>query len=214
MTLSGYLNHDRDDGLKYSYANWTDSGILKYVSMRMSFAIDPKGENVVIGSVDSIAQMINLKSGTVVKEFKGHSKVVIASDFSTDGSLLANAGGDRQIIIWDVKTGKEVKRLVGHRNLVFDVAFNSTGTQIASESCDGTIVIWDLNSNDYFLKDLGGNSPYIVDFTPDDLYLVSGDLHNRLDFWESDAVESFRNLIGNKDIVGDFAFDKNAKQIV
>ena len=214
MTLSGYLNHDRDDGLKYSYANWTDTGILKFVSMRRSFAMDPSGENVVIGSIDSIAQMINLKTGKVVKEFKGHSKVVIASDFSADGKYLATAGGDRQIIIWDVKSGKEVKRLIGHRNLVFDLAFNSDGTQLVSASWDGTIGTWDLTADSYYLKDLGGNSPYKVGFTPDDLYIVSGDLHNRLEFWESDAVESFRNLVGNSDIVGDYAFNADASQIV
>ncbi|MEO9533201.1 MAG: caspase family protein [Crocinitomicaceae bacterium] len=214
ITLAGYLNHDRDDGLRYSYENWTDTGILKYVSMRRAFALDQTQEHVVIGSVDSIAQMINIKTGKVVQEFKGHSKVVLAFDFSPDGKTLATSGGDRDIIIWDISTGKAIEKLEGHRNLVFDLAYNSDGTKLVSASWDGTIGTWDLVKGGYYLKDLGGNAPYKVDFTPNDLYIVNGDLHNRLEFWESDAVESFRNLIGNTNIVGDFDFNEDGSMIV
>jgi WD40 repeat protein len=85
--------------------------------MKRSFALDPTQEHIVTGSIDSIAQMINLKTGKVVREFKGHSKVVLAFDFSPDGKVLATAGGDRDIILWDVKSGNELDRLEGHRNL-------------------------------------------------------------------------------------------------
>jgi hypothetical protein len=73
---------------------------------------------------------------------------------------------------------------------------------------------WDLEKDTYFFKDMGGNAPYKIDFTPNDLYIMTGDLHNRLEFWESDAIESFRNLVGNTSIVGDFDFNKEGSQIV
>jgi WD40 repeat protein len=212
-TLSGYLNHKRDDGLRYSYDNWTETGILKYVSMRRAFALSPDDKHIVIGSIDSSALMIELSSGRVVKEFKGHSKVVIAFDFSPDGKTLATAGGDRVIKLWDVESGKEIETLEGHRNLVFDLAFNSDGTELLSASWDGSMGYWDLNSGEYYLKDLGGDSPYKVDFSPNDLYLISGDVRSNLTFWEADAVERFRTLVGNTDIVGDFTFSPSSKQI-
>ena len=205
-TLKGYLNHQRDDGLKYSYDNWTDSGILKYVSMRRSFALSPDNKSIVIGSIDSTALQIDLVTGKVIKEFKGHSKVVIAFDFSPDGKTLATAGGDRTIKLWDVATGKEMLTLSGHRNLVFDISFNSDGTKLSSASWDGTLGVWDLVNETYVLKDLGGNAPYRIDFAPNDLYILTGDLKNQLDFWEADALESFRGLVGNTGIVGDFDF--------
>src|SRR5690606_16571218 len=77
-SLQGYLNHDRNDGLRYSYENYWDSGILEYVTMRRGFALSPDNKHIVIGSIDSTALMIELATGKVVRSFKGHSQVVIA----------------------------------------------------------------------------------------------------------------------------------------
>ncbi|MFT4600852.1 MAG: WD40 repeat protein [Arenicella sp.] len=213
-TFSGYLNHERDDGLRYSYDHWTDTGVLKYISMRRAFAIAPDDKHIVLGSLDSIAVLVNLQSGRVVREFKGHKQAVIAFAFSPDGKTLATAGGDRHIKLWEVETGKEIETLYGHRDVIFDLAFNSDGTQLVSASWDGTMGYWDLPSGQYQLKDLDDASPYKVGFSPSDLYLVSGDARSKLTFWEADAVEEFRTLIGNTDIVGDFDFSPSSKSIV
>ncbi|UKN02300.1 caspase family protein [Paracrocinitomix mangrovi] len=213
-TLGGYLNKDRDDGLRYSYDNWTEEGILEYISMKRGFALSPNGEHLVIGGVDSTALMINVKTGKVEKEFKGHSKVVIAYDFSPDGKTVATGSGDRTIKLWDVESGKLKETLKGHRNLVFDLSFNSDGSKIASASWDGTMAIWNLDNGEYRMKDMGGNSPYCIGFSPNDLYVVTGDLKNRFEFWEQDAMESFRNLVGNTDVVGSYDFSPDGTQLV
>lgn len=207
--LKGFLNHDRDDGLKYSYASYWDSGVLKYISMRRGFAVHPDGNHIVIGSVDSSALMIELSSGKVVQSFEGHSQVVLAFDFSPNGEVLATAGGDRHIKLWNVKTGKELDDIGYHSNLVFDLAFNSDGSKLVSASWDGTMAIWDLEKEEFEFKDLGGNSPYCIGFTPNDLYIVAGNLKNNFNFYEADALENFRDLVGHEDIVGEFAFSPN-----
>ena len=213
FSFSGFLNKKRDDGLDYSYSHWTDVHILKYVTNRRNFALSPDNKFVVIGSIDTTALMINLQTGKVVKEFVGHSQVVIAMAFSPDGKTLATAGGDRKILLWDVASGRLKKKLSAHRNLIFDVAFNSDGTQLISASWDGTMGLFDLKTYKYILKETG-DSPYKVGFSPNDLYIVAGNVSNSLEFIESDALESFRNLVGNTSIVGDYAFSPNAEEIV
>lgn len=215
ITLKGYLNHEKDDGLKYSYDNWTDTGILKYISMRRGFVLSPDGKNAVIGSVDSIAMMVDLETGKVKQTFQGHSQVVLAFDFSPDGKVLATSGGDRHIKLWDVASGKEIDDIGYHRNLVFDLDFNSDGSKLVSASWDGTMAVWDLKEECYEFKETpGGNSPYCIGFSPNDLYIVGGNLKNNFNFFEADALESFRDLVGNEDIVGEFAYSPDAKQIV
>lgn len=211
--LEGYLNHDRTDGLKYSYENWTDTGILKYLSMGKRFAMHPDGDRVVIGGIDSVAILLNLETGKVEQTFQGHSKVVLAFDFSADGKKLVTGSGDRTVKLWDVDSGKEIETLYGHRNLVFDVSFDKGAKQIVSASWDGTMIVWDLENGSYRMKDMGGDSPYKVAFTPNDLYVVSGDLKNRLEFWESDALERFRNLVGHTETISDFCFSKDGTKI-
>ncbi|MCB9224132.1 MAG: caspase family protein [Crocinitomicaceae bacterium] len=212
--LEGYLNKDRDDGLRFSYDSYWDSGILKYLSLRRSFAISPDDKYMVIGGIDSTALMIELSTGKVIQEFKGHSKVVIAFDFSPDGKTLATAGGDRHLKLWDVKTGKLISDIGKHRELIFDLSFDNSGEKIVTASWDGTMCVWDLKNEKYHFKDMGGNSPYCVGFTPNDLYVVSGNLKNNFKFYEADVLEEFRDLVGNDDIVSDFAFSSNGSKLV
>jgi WD40 repeat protein len=213
-TLKGYLNHDRDDGMQYSYESYWDSGILEYVSMRRSFALSPDNKHIVVGSVDSTALLIELTSGKVVKEFEGHSQVVIAFDFSPDGKTLATAGGDRHLKLWDIESGKEIKDLGYHQNLVFDLCFNSAGNKILTASWDGLIREWNVDNTEVRYRNMGDVSAYCIGYTPNELYIVAGNLKNNFTFYETDVLEPFRDLVGNDDVVGDFAFSPDGKQMV
>jgi WD40 repeat protein/uncharacterized caspase-like protein len=213
--LEGYLNKKRDDGLRFSQDNWTDTRILKYISMKRKFALSPDNQTIVIGNVDSTAMVISLETGKVMHYLKGHRKVVFAMDYSPDGKLIATAGGDRVIKLWNAQTGQEITTLSGHRELIFDVAFNSDGTQLISGSWDGTMRIWDMkDTGEYEVIDLGNISPYTVGFTPNDLYAVTGDLDKHIDFWEVDAGRSFRTLVGHTGILAGFDFSPDGKSLV
>lgn len=213
-TLSGYLNKDRDDGLRFQYTNWTDSGILKYITMRRSFALSPDGKTMAIGGIDSTALLIDIQTGKVIQEFVGHSKIVLSLDFSFDGKTLATGSGDRLIKLWDVATGKEIKTLRGHQNLIFDLAFNSNGEELVSAAWDASLRVWDINTGEYKYQDMGKSSVYKVDYAPNDLYIIAGDLEKNLEFYESDALDLYKSLVGNTSVVGDFDFSPSGREIV
>ena len=52
---------------------------------------------------------------------------VEAVAFSPDGKLLASAGGDKMVRLWDPATGQELRTLTGHTDWVRSVAFSSDG---------------------------------------------------------------------------------------
>ncbi len=56
--------------------------------------------------------------------------------FSPDGKLLAAAGADRTLRVYQTADGKELTRLKQFAEAVTGVAFNRTGTSVAASNKD------------------------------------------------------------------------------
>jgi RNA polymerase sigma factor (sigma-70 family) len=66
--------------------------------------------------------------------------------FSLDGRLLALAGTDRVVRVFDVATGKELAAFAGHQAAVDTLAFAPDGRSLASGSGDTTALVWNVDS--------------------------------------------------------------------
>ncbi len=79
----------------------------------------------------------------------GHASAVQGVAFHPGGRLLASAGADGAIKVWDAATGREVQTLTGTPPPVNVVAFHPDGRRLASLGVnDGSVRLWDLDTGE------------------------------------------------------------------
>jgi hypothetical protein len=61
--------------------------------------------------------------------------------------MLATAGDDLSVQLWDVRTGAHLHTLIGHSRRVWSVAFSPDGTLLASAGDDGAVGLWDVSGS-------------------------------------------------------------------
>jgi WD40 repeat protein len=76
--------------------------------------------------------------------FDGHTDTVYKAVFHPDGTRVASAGRDRDILIWDPAGDQEGVRLPGHTSYVWSLAFSPDGKSLVSGSGDNTVRLWDI----------------------------------------------------------------------
>lgn len=130
------------------------------------------------------AGIYSVATGERQMELLGHRDVLYAAVFSPDDSLVATAGYDRQIILWDANTGQKQRELEGHNGAIFDLAFSPDGNVLVSACADETAKVWNVESGkrlDTLSQPEG--EVFACDVTDDGKFILAGSADNRLRVW-------------------------------
>ena len=116
--------------------------------------------------------------------------------FSPDGNLLAGAGANYSIRLWDVGENKERTVLKGHAWNVMSLAFSPDGKLLASGSDDNTARLWDVASGLELAKLTGHKTGIVqVAFSPDGRTLATSGNDKTVRLW---SVATHRELLALK----------------
>ncbi len=118
-------------------------------------------------------KIVDLASGEE-RVLRGHTAGISGLAYAPDSRLLATAGDDRSVRLWDPDTGKEQLVLRGHVDGVSALAFAPDSSFLVTAGHDGAIKRWDLGA----LREnniLTGHSGWVLAlaFSPDGTKLVS-----------------------------------------
>src|SRR4029078_4247736 len=72
---------------------------------------------------DKFVKVCEVPSGKLVKSFEGHTHHVLDVGWSADGKLLASAGGDNTVKIWDFEKGEQARTVNAHAKQVTRLLF-------------------------------------------------------------------------------------------
>ncbi|MEM7556103.1 MAG: hypothetical protein AAF378_18785 [Cyanobacteria bacterium P01_A01_bin.84] len=142
---------------------------------------------------------------------QGHTSFVNSVSFNYNGSLLASASTDRNILVWR-KNGKLLRTIPGHSNWVNSVSFSPDGKYIVSGSADKTVKLWNLEGK--LIKNITGHQGIVhsVGFSPDGKYIVSGSADKTVKVWNLAGKEIF-SLRGHTDDVRSVSWSGNGNII-
>jgi WD40 repeat protein len=126
----------------------------------------------------------------------GHTDIIHTLSFSPDSAVLATAGYDRVIHLWELpaKTGPDSQviakpklTLKDHSDGVYAVSFHPDGKLLASASADRTVKVWDAATGKrlYTLSE-PTDWLYCLHWSPDKTHLAAAGVDKSIRVWKAD----------------------------
>ncbi len=112
----------------------------------------PDGRQLVIAdgrvAESGTVRLADPASGALTASWPAHADTIFDLAVSSDGKLLATAGGDKLVKVWDLATRRETARLEGHVAQVLTLAFDPAANQLVTGGMDQQLKVWDVKTRE------------------------------------------------------------------
>jgi len=156
----------------------------------------------------------NPSDGSVVRSWPAHPGYAAGIDLSPDGDLVATAGSDAIVRIWDAASGDLVRELSPAGT--HSVAFSNDGCLVASADRGGNLRVWDVQSGDPVWSTDAVSRMFSLAFSPDDAAIVTA--HGLPDFavraWSANTGELLWDSLVHEADAHVVAFSPNGETVV
>ncbi|KAI9679168.1 MAG: hypothetical protein M1822_007378 [Bathelium mastoideum] len=112
-----------------------------------SIAVDPSGEVVCAGSLDSFdIHTWSVQTGQLLDQLAGHEGPVSCLRFAPDGSSLISGSWDHTVRIWSIFARTQTSEPIQLQADVLAVAVRPDSQQLAIATLDGSLGFWGIES--------------------------------------------------------------------
>lgn len=116
---------------------------------RLSFssvAVDPSGEVVCAGSLDSFDIHIwSVQTGQLLDQLSGHEGPVASLSFAPSGDTIVSGSWDHTIRVWSIFGRTQTSEPIQLQADVLSVAFRPDSKQVAVSTLDGQLTFWSVS---------------------------------------------------------------------
>jgi len=126
------------------------------------------------------------KTSEQLRSWKAHKLPVVDLAYDETGTLVASAGADGAVMVFDVLKGFCTHVFRGHEGVVLRVLFQPSSLRLASCANDHTVRLWDLTSREC-VHSLDGHVGVAraLAFSPDGHTLFSGGADQIVNAWDT-----------------------------
>jgi periodic tryptophan protein 2 len=111
-----------------------------------SLAVDPSGEVVCAGSLDSFDIYIwSVQTGQLLDRLAGHEGPISSLAFAPNGGVVVSGSWDHTVRIWSIFDRTQTSEPLQLQADVLDVAFRPDSRQLAVSTLDGQLTFWSVS---------------------------------------------------------------------
>ena len=131
--------------------------------------------------------------------------------FSPDGKMLASAGSEGTIRLWDIETG-QYRTILKEHATISSVVFSPDGKTLASGDWRNNILLWDVDTGKH-LTTFKGHMDRVWDlaFSPDGKTLASAGWDNKILLWDVGTGSVRHTLTEHEWLVMSVAFSPDGE---
>ncbi|MGH7170492.1 MAG: WD40 repeat domain-containing protein [Gemmataceae bacterium] len=174
-------------------------------------AFTPDGRRLIACGEAGIAEVWKTKKGILERSIRVEPEQMplYAVAVSPAGRLLALAGLDGRIRLYDLATGQLRHILEGHADAVYSLAFSPDGGRLVSGSVDQTVRCWQVATGEqYACLDGHRGAVYSLGYSLDGRRLVTAGTDGEVIVWDADnGTALHRHRFPGKTLCAAFAPD-------
>jgi WD40 repeat protein len=164
-------------------------------------------------TTDTRSALLSAQAQYFAGQLTGHTGAVYSAAFSPHGNILATAGADGTMRLWDVASHQPIA--VFHSpTSVFSVAFSTNGRTLATSGADTLVRLWDVASHQP-IATLSGHTRWVdsVAFSPDGNILATASQDKMARLWDVASHRPIATLSGHTGFVRDVAFSPDGNTL-
>ena len=169
-----------------------------------------------VASLKSEQNVWNLISIKELATLEIDTKDIQCLSFNPQNQILAIAGKDKNIQLWDWQNKKEIVTLnKAHRMGINTLTFSSDSKKLASSGSDKTIKVWDVEKQEEICS-LSGHKQAIntVILSNDGSKLVSSGSDKTIIVWDVEKQEEICSLSGHKMAINSLCLSQDSKFLI
>jgi len=149
------------------------------------------------------------------RSLEKHVQRTRAVAFAPNGRLIAAAGDDNEVRVWDAGTGELLAILRGHEATIHSVAFSPDSSRVVTASEDKTARVWDVAHGREILI-LSGHAGIVhcAAYSADGLCIVTASGDYKAFVWGAASGEKQKVLKGHRTAVYSAAFSPDGQSVV